>query len=419
MATDEPPFQSEDCSTLLLSPGYALQVVIFDTETPEQSVLGEAPSLPPWACLQKRKRDWFSETEEKLQENLLGFSDGGPGLESYFMPPPPAQKKQKDSSDSESQSEAEQEKDHQGGSDSDLRGNPNLLPRSPSHTWKTEWSWESKEDEEGGGPRCCDSAPRVDMRLPPRKRWRQYVSLLDEESWEHLNPVPSTHTGILEKPSGLKKKRKMKHLSSVLPEHHAAFTRLLSDPIIRRFLAWDMNLRASDKYLLAMVIAYFSCAGLFPWQYQRIHFFLALYLANDMEEDNMVAKLDMFFFLYGRNLGQIPKFHKMRSSFICCMGWDLRVTREECEEIQAYDPGLWVWRRDRTFIHEALDPWGYSPEEVHWKITTFVGSYSFVVDNTSDMKIKKSFLDSFCHVKIISAMNPGGTLEYPGGTEIR
>nr|XP_023419118.1 speedy protein E4 [Cavia porcellus] len=199
MATDEPSFQSEDCSTLLLSPGYALQVVIFDTETPGQS-------------------------------------------------------------------------------------------------------------------------------------------------------------GILEKPSGLKKKRKMKHLSSVLPEHHAAFTRLLEDPIIRRFLAWDMNLRASDKYLLAMVITYFSSAGLFPWQYQRIHFFLALYLANDMEEDNMLAKLDMFLFLYGRNLGQIPKFHKMRSSFTCCMVWDLRVTREDCEEIQAYDPGLWVWRRDPTFIQGSLDP---------------------------------------------------------------
>ena len=30
------------------------------------------------------------------------------------------------------------------------------------------------------------------------------------------------------------------------------------------------------QYLLAMVIAYFSRAGLFCWQYQRIHFFLAL-----------------------------------------------------------------------------------------------------------------------------------------------
>ncbi|XP_012928991.1 speedy protein E4-like [Heterocephalus glaber] len=162
--------------------------------------------------------------------------------------------------------------------------------------------------------------------------------------------------GVTEKPCGLKKKRKMKHLSSVLPEHQAAFTRLLEDPIVKRFLAWDMNLRASDKYLLAMVITYFSRAGLFPWEYKRIHFFLALFLANEMEEDSQLQKYDMFFFLYGRNLAQIPKFQKLRYEFICCMGWNLRVTREECEEIQAYDPGFWVWRRDRKLILGTLEP---------------------------------------------------------------
>ncbi|XP_077658502.1 uncharacterized protein LOC144256832 [Urocitellus parryii] len=44
------------------------------------------------------------------------------------------------------------------------------------------------------------------------------------------------------------------------------------DPVVKRFLAWDKNLRVSDKYLLSMIIAYFSRAGLFSWQYQRIHF---------------------------------------------------------------------------------------------------------------------------------------------------
>ncbi|KFO30079.1 Speedy protein B [Fukomys damarensis] len=105
-----------------------------------------------------------------------------------------------------------------------------------------------------------------------------------------------------------------------------------------------------------MVIVYFSRAGLFPWQYQRIHFFLALYLANDIEEDDELQKLHMFFFLYGRNMARIPKFYKLRQEFICCMDWDLRVTREECEEIQAYDPGLWVWRRDRTCTVGSLEP---------------------------------------------------------------
>ncbi|KAM6156466.1 putative speedy protein-like protein 3 [Erethizon dorsatum] len=358
MATGEPSSQSEDCSPQPFSPGYALEVVIGDDEIQGQSGLWEEHSLLPQACVQKRKRDWSSGTEEELHEDLLGFADGERGLSPYFMPQSPAQKRQKDYNISELESEAEKEKDHQGGSDSALSGNPNLPPRSSGSKWKREWSSELKEDEEGGWAWGFDLARREDMRLPPRKRWREYLSLLNEESqetWGYLNPVPSTHTGVTEKPCGLKKKRKMKHLSSVLPEHHAAFTRLLEDPVIRRFLAWDMNLRASDKYLLAMVIAYFSRAGLFSWQYQRIHFFLALHLANDMEEDDELAKLDMFFFIYGRNLAQIPKFHKLRYDFICCMGWDLRVTREECEEIQDYDPGLWVWKRDRTLIQGTLE----------------------------------------------------------------
>ncbi|XP_005397765.1 PREDICTED: putative WBSCR19-like protein 6 isoform X2 [Chinchilla lanigera] len=361
MATGEPSFQFEDQSPQPICPEYALEVVVDDDEIPGQSGLWEASSLAPQACVQKRKTDWFAEPEEELHEHLLVFVDGVPRLASYLLSQSPPPKKQKGYI-SESELVAEQEKDHQGGPDSVLSGNTNLPAQFSGHNWKRKGSSISKEDEEGVGPWDTHIAARENMRLPPRKRWRQYLSLLCEESQEtwgcfSLCPVPSTHTGVVEKPCGLKKKRKRKHLSSVLPEHHAAFTRLLEDPIIRKFLAWDMNLRTSDKYLLAMVIAYFSRAGLFPWQYQRIHFFLALHLANDMEEeDNELAKLDMFFFMYGWNLAQIPKFHKLRYEFICCMGWDLRVTREECEEIQAYDPGLWVWRRDRTLIQGTLEP---------------------------------------------------------------
>ncbi|XP_004481876.1 speedy protein E4-like [Dasypus novemcinctus] len=143
---------------------------------------------------------------------------------------------------------------------------------------------------------------------------------------------------------------KRQRTSAVEPEHHEVFNRLLEDPVIQRFLAWDKNLRVSDKYLLAMVIAYFSRAGLFSWQYQRIHFFLALYLANDMEEDNQATKQAIFSFLYGKNHIQRPMFHKLRFQFIRSMHWNTWVFREECEEIQAYDPEHWVWRRDRTLI---------------------------------------------------------------------
>ncbi|KAG8523812.1 Speedy protein E4, partial [Galemys pyrenaicus] len=85
-------------------------------------------------------------------------------------------------------------------------------------------------------------------------------------------------------------------------------------------------------YLLSMVIAYFSRAGLFSWQYQRIHFFLALYLANDMEEDNQAPKQVIFAFLYGKKHSSGPYSTNCDSSS------------------SAFDPELWVWGRDRTLI---------------------------------------------------------------------
>uniref|UniRef100_A0A673VHA7 Speedy/RINGO cell cycle regulator family member E4 n=1 Tax=Suricata suricatta TaxID=37032 RepID=A0A673VHA7_SURSU len=191
----------------------------------------------------------------------------------------------------------------------------------------------------------------------------------------------------------------------VLPNLTSTCLLFTEDPVIKKFLAWDKHLRLSDKYLLSMVIAYFSRAGLFSWQYQQIHFFIALYLASDMEEDNQAPKQAIFSFLYGRNRFQRPLFHKLRFQFLRSMRWRTRVTREECEEvdrlwgpgagsapwegqghggtgrrigegswaggmegrppggcvlrhwlavfqIQAFDPELWVWGRDRTLLPE-------------------------------------------------------------------
>ncbi|XP_074068460.1 speedy protein E4 isoform X2 [Macrotis lagotis] len=149
---------------------------------------------------------------------------------------------------------------------------------------------------------------------------------------------------------GLKMQLKRRRVSIVRPEDHKAFNRLLGDPVVQNFLAWDTKLRVSDKYLLSMIIAYFARAGRPPYQYQRLHFFLALYLANDMEEDRQGPKHSMFAFLFGQDHTQRVKFQWLRAQLFRAIGWKAWVTREECEEIQAYQPNHWVWKRDRDLL---------------------------------------------------------------------
>ncbi|XP_037054461.1 speedy protein E4A-like [Peromyscus leucopus] len=208
-------------------------------------------------------------------------------------------------------------------------------------------------DGEISGP----SEPRVEaIPQPPSaspKRKRDLSSDSEDDLAELWDPEPEPVWSV-ETLCGLRMKLKRQRVSTVRPEHHKVFARLLEDPVVKKFLAWDKMLRVSDKYLLSMVIAYFSRAGLFSWQFRPIHFFLALYLANDMEEDNQAPKQDIFYFLYGKSYAQRPMFHKLRFQLIRSMGWRIWVSREECEEIQAYNPELWVWARDRTNLN--LEP---------------------------------------------------------------
>uniref|UniRef100_A0A673VHE7 Speedy protein E4-like n=1 Tax=Suricata suricatta TaxID=37032 RepID=A0A673VHE7_SURSU len=123
--------------------------------------------------------------------------------------------------------------------------------------------------------------PRVGPHsLPPSHGWKRRREESDEEEEEEEKEEETApqaeDTWVVDSLYGLKMKLKRRRVSSVLTEHHEVFTRLLEDPVIKKFLAWDKHLRLSDKYLLSMVIAYFSRAGLFSWQYQQIHFFIAL-----------------------------------------------------------------------------------------------------------------------------------------------
>nr|XP_058935635.1 putative speedy protein E7 [Kogia breviceps] len=145
------------------------------------------------------------------------------------------------------------------------------------------------------------------------------------------------------------KLRMSKRRSSYRPEDQEAFYRLLEDPVIQSFLEADIFLKVSDKYLLSMVVEYFGRVGLPGHLYNRIHFFLALYIASDMEEDNPTAKQSIFQFLLGREHWPdlYKQFLRLKVEFFHAMEHRAWVPLDLCEEIQAQNPHHWVWSRAR------------------------------------------------------------------------
>uniref|UniRef100_A0ABI7ZN43 Uncharacterized protein n=1 Tax=Felis catus TaxID=9685 RepID=A0ABI7ZN43_FELCA len=148
---------------------------------------------------------------------------------------------------------------------------------------------------------------------------------------------------------GTKLRMNKRRRPSYRPEDQEAFYRLLEDPVIQSFLEADIFLKVSDKYLLSMVVEYFGRVGLPGHLYNRIHFFLALYIASDMEEDNPTSKRSIFQFLLGREHWPelYKEFLKLKVEFFHAMGHRAWVTLELCEEIQAQNPHHWVWSRAR------------------------------------------------------------------------
>ncbi|XP_060026952.1 speedy protein C-like [Erinaceus europaeus] len=112
------------------------------------------------------------------------------------------------------------------------------------------------------------------------------------------------------------------------------------------FLSNDPCLQISDKYLLVMVLVFFQHVKLQLSKYTLGNLFLALYLANDMEEDLEDPKCVIFSWALSTDwLPWVGVFLSQREELWVGMDFCSMVSCQCCEEVMGRQLSHWAWTR--------------------------------------------------------------------------